>query len=211
MPRLLRVARRDGSFELDCVPNGAFTRELEPLPEHLGALGPRWCANAARTSAWRSIPMPTARRSWTSRGVPLGEEYTVALGTAVVLEKRAGPVVTNLSTSRILDAVCARSGVPLYRTAVGEAHVVAAMRSRSAVAGGEGNGGMILPAAHYGRDGAGGGGAGRARGSPRRAGRCASWPTNLPAYRMLRTRRAGRGEQPWERSGGAAAGGVRGL
>jgi phosphomannomutase len=85
-------------------------------------------------------------------GRPLGEEYTVALGTSVVLEKHTGPVVTNLSTSRILDAVCARAGVPLHRTPVGEAHVVAALRARGAVAGGEGNGGMILPAAHYGRD-----------------------------------------------------------
>jgi len=61
--------------------------------------------------------------------------------------------VTNLSTSRIIDAVCARSGVPLYRAPVGEAHVVRAMRAHKAVAGGEGNGGMIVPEAHYGRDG----------------------------------------------------------
>jgi len=69
-----------------------------------------------------------------------------------VLARRAGPVVTNLSTSRMLDAVCERAGVPLYRTPVGEAHVVGEMRARNAVAGGEGNGGMIVPAAHYGRD-----------------------------------------------------------
>jgi phosphomannomutase len=85
-------------------------------------------------------------------GVPLGEEYTVALGSWVALEHEKGPVATNLSTSRMLDAVCARFGVPLYRSRVGEAYVVAEMRARGAVAGGEGNGGMILPAAHYGRD-----------------------------------------------------------
>jgi phosphomannomutase len=62
-------------------------------------------------------------------------------------------VVTNLSTSRIIDAVCARAGVPLVRAPVGEAHVVRAMRAHRAVAGGEGNGGMIVPEAHYGRDG----------------------------------------------------------
>jgi phosphomannomutase len=71
----------------------------------------------------------------------------------VVLAKTPGPVVTNLSTSRIVDAVCARFGVPLFRSAVGEANVVAEMKARGAIAGGEGNGGMILPAAHYGRDG----------------------------------------------------------
>jgi phosphomannomutase len=85
--------------------------------------------------------------------VPLGEEYTVALGTRVVLERHPGPVVTNLSTSRMLDAVCLESGVPLHRTPVGEAHVVNRMREVGAVAGGEGNGGMIVPAVHYGRDG----------------------------------------------------------
>ena len=61
--------------------------------------------------------------------------------------------MTNLSTSRMLDAVCAHAGVPLHRTLVGEAHVVSRMREVGAVAGGEGNGGMIVPAVHYGRDG----------------------------------------------------------
>ena len=71
----------------------------------------------------------------------------------VVLARQVGAVVTNLSTSRMLDAVCARRNAPLHRTPVGEAYVVAAMRARGAVVGGEGNGGVILPAAHYGRDG----------------------------------------------------------
>jgi phosphomannomutase len=77
----------------------------------------------------------------------------VALGVQVALARRRGPVVTNLSTSRILDAVCEQAGVTLHRTPVGEAHVVGAMRATDAVAGGEGNGGMILPAVHLGRDG----------------------------------------------------------
>lgn len=140
------------TLRLDCEPNGAFTRELEPLPEHLGALG-----RAVREGgADLGIALdPDADRAAfvDSAGVPLGEEYTVALGTRVVLARRRGPVVTNLSTSRMLDAVCLEAGVDLHRTPVGEAHVVAAMRARGAVAGGEGNGGMILPAAHYGRDG----------------------------------------------------------
>lgn len=137
---------------LDCEPNGAFTRELEPLPEHLGALG-----RAVRESgADLGIAVdPDADRAAfvDASGTPLGEEYTVALGARVVLARRKGPVVTNLSTSRMLDAVCREAGVDLHRTPVGEAHVVAVMRARDAIAGGEGNGGMILPAAHYGRDG----------------------------------------------------------
>jgi len=151
VPRLLRELGAE-VVELDCVPNGMFTRELEPLVEHLGAL--RQAVMDARADFGVALDPDGDRAALVDHdGMPLGEEYTVALGTRVVLARRKGPVVTNLSTSRILDFVCENAGVPLHRTPVGEAHVVAAMRARSAVAGGEGNGGMILPAAHYGRDG----------------------------------------------------------
>ena len=93
--------------ELDCVPNGNFTRELEPLPEHLGAL-----SRAVRDSgADFGVALdPDADRAAfvDHRGDPLGEEFTVALGSSVVLGAPEGPVVTNLSTSRILDAVADR-------------------------------------------------------------------------------------------------------
>lgn len=137
---------------LDCTPNGAFTRVLEPLPEHLSALG----AAVRETGADLGIASdPDSDRAAfvDAAGTPLGEEYTVVLGTRVVLATERGPVVTNLSTSRMLETVCERAGVPLIRTPVGEAHVVEAMHAQRAVAGGEGNGGMILPAAHHGRDG----------------------------------------------------------
>jgi phosphomannomutase len=151
VPRLLRELGAE-VVELDCIPNGRFTRELEPLPEHLGALGRVVIEGGADFGV--ALDPDADRAAFVDReGVPLGEEYTVALGSGVVLERRRGPVVTNLSTSRILDAVCSRVGVPLHRTPVGEAHVVAEMRLRKAVTGGEGNGGMIVPAAHYGRDG----------------------------------------------------------
>jgi len=151
VPRLLRELGAE-VVELDCVPDGAFTRELEPLPQHLGGLSR--VVREAGADFGVALDPDGDRAAFVDRaGVPLGEEYTVALGTAVVLARRLGPVVTNLSTSRILDAVCTRAGVALHRTPVGEAHVVAEMRARGAVAGGEGNGGMILPAAHYGRDG----------------------------------------------------------
>ncbi|HEY6193554.1 MAG TPA: phosphoglucosamine mutase [Candidatus Eisenbacteria bacterium] len=136
---------------LDCEPNGQFTRELEPLPEHLGALS-RAVRAAGADFGIASDPDADRAAFVDAAGVPLGEEYTVAIGTRIALETQRGPVVTNLSTSRMLDAVCERAGVPLHRTPVGEAHVVEAMHARHAVAGGEGNGGMILPAAHHGRD-----------------------------------------------------------
>lgn len=137
---------------LDCEPDGRFTRELEPLPEHLGALGRKVVESGADFGV--ALDPDADRAAFVDAvGVPLGEEYTVALGTQVVLARRKGPVVTNLSTSRILAAVCERAGVPLFRTAVGEAHVVEGLKAHRAIAGGEGNGGMILPSAHYGRDG----------------------------------------------------------
>jgi phosphomannomutase len=124
---------------------------LEPLPEHLGALAQR--TREAKADFGVAVDPDADRAAFVDdAGEPLGEEYTVALGSWVALEHDTGPIATNLSTSRILDAVCDRFGVPLYRTRVGEAYVVAEMRARGAVAGGEGNGGMILPAAHYGRD-----------------------------------------------------------
>jgi phosphomannomutase len=139
-------------IELDCVPNGAFTRELEPLPEHLGALAR--AVTDSKADFGVALDPDADRAAFVDHlGQPLGEEYTLPLGVAVVLAKSQGPVVTNLSTSRIVDAVCARYDVPLFRSPVGEANVVSEMKARDAVAGGEGNGGMILPAAHYGRDG----------------------------------------------------------
>ena len=118
--------------ELDCEPTGRFTRELEPLPENLGALGDTVRRNRADFGV--ALDPDADRAAFVDgEGVPLGEEFTVALGTRCVLAKHRGPVVTNLSTSLILEAVCHESGVPLYRTPVGEAHVVAKMRASGAV------------------------------------------------------------------------------
>ena len=151
VPRLLRDLGCD-VVELDCEPNGNFTSELEPLPEHLGALS-RTVREAGADFGIAVDPDADRAAFVDGAGVPLGEEYSLALAAQVVLARTPGPVVTNLSTSRIIDAVCAHAGVPLHRTPVGEAHVVQGMRAHGAVVGGEGNGGVILPAAHYGRDG----------------------------------------------------------
>lgn len=182
---------------LDCEPNGAFTRELEPLPEHLGALGRAVAGSGADFGV--ALDPDADRAAFVDRaGRPLGEEYTVALGCGVVLARRAGPVVTNLSTSRMLDAVCARHDAPLYRSPVGEAHVVEAMRARGAVAGGEGNGGMILPAAHYGRDGLVAVAlVAEAMAASGRSLR--ELADDLPPYRMVKEK-AALGDEPWERA-----------
>ena len=194
-----RILHRLGAevFELDCVPNGQFTRELEPLPEHLGALGEMTRARGADYGV--ALDPDSDRAAFVdAAGKPLGEEYTVALGTRVMLAKHRGPVVTNLSTSRMLDAVCEQAGVVLHRTPVGEAHVVTRMREVGAVAGGEGNGGMIVPAVHYGRDGL----VAVALISQAMA---ASGHTlreladTLPRTVMIKAK-AGRSEEPWERA-----------
>jgi phosphomannomutase len=85
-------------------------------------------------------------------GRAIGEDYTLALACRVVLRRRRGPVVANLSTSRIVDDVAAGFGCAVTRAPVGEVNVAVRMRDDEAVIGGEGNGGVILPELHLGRD-----------------------------------------------------------
>jgi phosphomannomutase len=86
------------------------------------------------------------------KGAAIGEDYTLALAAKVVLGRKRGPVVTNLSTSRIVADVAAEAGCELVLAPVGEVNVAVKMRSIGAVVGGEGNGGVILPDLHLGRD-----------------------------------------------------------
>src|SRR5439155_815014 len=121
--------------KLDCEPNGRFTRELEPLPEALSQLG-KTVREAGADLGIASDPDADRAAFVDAAGVPLGEEYTVALGTRAALETQRGPVVTNLSTSRMLDAVCEQAGVPLHRTRGGEVYAGEASRAHHAGAGG---------------------------------------------------------------------------
>jgi phosphomannomutase len=82
----------------------------------------------------------------------MGEDLTLALAAAAVLPTSSGPVVTNLSTSRVVEDVATHFGVPLVRAPVGEVNVARRMQHEGAVIGGEGNGGVILPALHHTRD-----------------------------------------------------------
>ena len=85
-------------------------------------------------------------------GVAIGEDYTLALAAKIVLRHRKGPVVTNLSTSRIVDDIAHEAGSRVIRSPVGEVNVATRMRSENAPIGGEGNGGVILSELHLGRD-----------------------------------------------------------
>uniref|UniRef100_A0A7C6EC18 Phosphoglucosamine mutase n=1 Tax=candidate division WOR-3 bacterium TaxID=2052148 RepID=A0A7C6EC18_UNCW3 len=86
-------------------------------------------------------------------GLALGEEATLLLALSFILPKKAGPVVVNLSTTQAVDEIAKRFSVPVYRTKVGEAAVVAKMKEVQGVIGGEGNGGVILPEINFTRDG----------------------------------------------------------
>src|SRR5262252_1440595 len=150
----MRALRQVGCevVELDCEPDGRFTRGLEPLPENLGAL----CQRVREAHAHFGVAHdPDGDRAALvdERGTPVGEERTLALAVAEELERHPGPVVVNLSTSNASGDLAQRAGVPFHRSAVGERHVVGRMREVGAKIGGEGNGGVILPAAHWGRDG----------------------------------------------------------
>jgi phosphomannomutase len=131
--------------------DGLFPREPEPVAANLGDLE----ALVTRTGA--DIGLATDpdvdRLSLVgSSGKALGEDYTLALATRLALRHRPGIVVTNLSTSRLLDDVTQTPGASLVRAAVGEINVARKMQETGATIGGEGNGGVILPDVHLTRD-----------------------------------------------------------
>jgi phosphomannomutase len=150
MPALLdRLGCRVTVINLE--PDGRFPRPPEPVPENLGELE----ALVARTGAdvgFAVDPDVDRLAIVADDGRAIGEDYTLALAARVVLSQRPGTVVTNLSTSRIVDDVAARAGSRVIRAPVGEVNVAIRMREERAVVGGEGNGGVILPDLHLGRD-----------------------------------------------------------
>jgi phosphomannomutase len=136
---------------LGCEPTGAFARSPEPLPENLKDL----CALVRDKGADIGLAFdPDGDRLAivNERGEAIGEDFTLAISADLVLRERRGPVVTNLSTSMVVEEVARRHGVPFYRAPIGEINVVSKMKQVGSAIGGEGNGGVILPDLHYGRD-----------------------------------------------------------
>lgn len=131
--------------------NGHFAHNPEPLPEHLTHLCEQVVSHKANMGI--SIDPDVDRLAFVAEdGVFFGEEYTLVCAADYVLRHRPGPVVTNLSSSRALGVLANGFGVQCYYAPVGEVHVVNEMKIRGAVLGGEGNGGIIDPQLHYGRD-----------------------------------------------------------
>jgi len=140
-------------IQLDCEADGKFTRPLEPTAEHLGRL----CKKVKETNAEIGFAVdPDADRLAlvSEKGEPLGEEMTLVLAADLVVGKTGSDIVTNYSSTMALDFVAAKHGVNLHRTKIGEAHVVEGILKHGAEIGGEGNGGVILPKIHPGRDAA---------------------------------------------------------
>ena len=136
---------------INLEPDGRFPREPEPIPEHLGELGA--LVREARADLGIAVDPDVDRLALVDEaGEPIGEDYTLALAVRAALAHRRGPVVTNLSTSLVVDDAALEFGVAVERAPVGEANVVERMAAASAVVGGEGNGGVILPEIHLGRD-----------------------------------------------------------
>lgn len=135
----------------DCL-DGTFHRIPEPLSENLDELKKMVLKHQAQIGV-AFDPDADRLALVTEKGQAPGEEYTLALATDFILRKKRGPVVTNLSTSRLIDEITRQHRTPVIRTKIGEINVSSEMKKNNAVIGGEGNGGVIWPEVGWGRDG----------------------------------------------------------
>jgi phosphomannomutase len=136
---------------IDREPDGRFTHEPEPIPKNLTALCER--VPAVGADVGMAVDPDADRLALVDEtGRCIGEDYTLALVARHVLAHRPGTVVANLSTSQIVEVVVEKAGADYQQTPVGEANVAAGMREATAMVGGEGNGGVILPELHLTRD-----------------------------------------------------------
>ncbi|MGM0545266.1 MAG: phosphoglucosamine mutase [Bacteroidota bacterium] len=151
LPKLLEALGVKTIEAINAEPNGLFAHVAEPLPEHLGDI----CALVKEKGCDLGIVTdPDADRLAlvTNKGNLFGEEYTQAAAFDFLLDKNPGPCATNLSSSRVAEDVAKKYDQECYRSKVGEINVVKKMQQVDAVIGGEGNGGVINPNLHYGRD-----------------------------------------------------------
>jgi len=136
---------------LNMEPSGIFAHTPEPVPQNLVDLAVAVKENKADLGL--AVDPDVDRLAIIGNdGNPLGEEYTLALAVKFILSKKLGHVVVNLSTSRVIDDIVQYYNCLLFKTKVGEINVAEKMREVNAVVGGEGNGGVILPDVHLGRD-----------------------------------------------------------
>ncbi|MEN9969077.1 MAG: phosphoglucosamine mutase [Bacteroidota bacterium] len=151
VPALLRALGVSQIEELYCEPTGHFPHNPEPLPEHLTELSSLVKAKGAHLGI--TVDPDVDRLALVCEdGSMFGEEYTLVAVADYVLTHTPGPTVSNLSSTRALRDITAARGLRYEAAAVGEVNVVVKMKEIGAVIGGEGNGGIIYPELHYGRD-----------------------------------------------------------
>lgn len=151
IPLLLKTLGVQDVIELYCEPNGHFPHNPEPLPENLTEISKTVVEQKADLGI--VVDPDVDRLAFVMEdGNMFGEEYTLVAAADYVLEQQKGNTVSNLSSTRALRDVTEKAGGSYQASAVGEVNVVEKMKETHAVIGGEGNGGVIYPALHYGRD-----------------------------------------------------------
>jgi phosphomannomutase len=154
LPLLERLGCKVSGINLE--PDGRFPRPPEPVPENLGELA-RLVRESGADLGLAVDPDVDRLAVVDERGRAIGEDYTLAFAVRAVLDGRSKPatnatVVVNLSTSLVVEDAARAVGAEVLRAPVGEANVARAIREHGAVIGGEGNGGVMYPALHIGRD-----------------------------------------------------------
>ena len=151
VPALLKALGVSQITEMYCEPNGDFPHNPEPLPENLKELSQAMKAQKAAIGI--TVDPDVDRLAFVCEdGSMFGEEYTLVAVADYVLSQTPGATVSNLSSTRALRDITEEKGQVYAAAAVGEVNVVAKMKEVNAVIGGEGNGGIIYPDLHYGRD-----------------------------------------------------------
>jgi len=151
VPALLRALGVTQITEFNCEPTGNFAHNPEPLPENLI----QFCKDIEKGHFDLGIVIdPDVDRLALicESGEPFGEEYTLVAVADYVLKSQKGNTVSNLSSTQALKVITEKHGQSYFASAVGEVNVVSTMKQAKAVIGGEGNGGIIYPELHYGRD-----------------------------------------------------------
>jgi phosphomannomutase len=151
LPRLLKALGVKEVIELYCEPDGIFPHNPEPLPEHLTEIA-KVTREKGADLGFVVDPDVDRLAIINEDGTMFGEEYTLVAISDYILSNGKGNTVSNLSSSRALRDVTLKHGGSYTAAAVGEVNVVTTMKNTNAVIGGEGNGGIIYPASHYGRD-----------------------------------------------------------
>lgn len=151
LPKLLKALGVSQIYELYCQPTGIFPHNPEPLPENLGELSESVVKNKSHVGF--VVDPDVDRLAIISEdGEMFGEEYTLVAVADYILKNKSGNTVSNLSSTSALRDITANYNGNYFTSAVGEVNVVEVMKKNNAVIGGEGNGGVIYPELHYGRD-----------------------------------------------------------